>query len=671
MNKYLFQLVVVVFTCLHLNIHAASVKQDGFEYHIEPIADWIVSQPLPPAKLKKDLGASWLLSDTQVLMTKDQYARFYHYGVKVNLESGLKDASETGIYFQPDFQQLKINFVRRHRHGEVLEMTKAVDIRLLQREEGISQGIYDGGVTARLLIPDVQVGDTIEYAYTIEGNNPIFKGQYFTGFPLNWSVNVDKVFVQLTTDKALNYKVYNADDKNLQHSQQGNRHFYHWSASNVSAVYDEGEYPGWYDPYMSVRFSEHDSWSGVVDWATEFYQISTIKNTKLLKLAAKWAKQSKTKQAYVEKVVRYAQNNIRYFGIEIGQNSHRPYSPDEVFERKYGDCKDKTMFINTLLSMQGIEAYPALVSSRSTKAIQKLIPQPGAFDHVISTFFLNGKQYWVDGTRSFQFGDIENIGISDFQYALLVKPGTNSLSTINTPVKTNEIILSEVYQADSFNGPAQLTATFEYAYAQAENTRSFLKSEGIKHFSKSYMNFYAKQFPSIQLLGNAKIVDDEKHNRVTVKLNFEIANYWTQNQAQYELPLYGDLIAEYIAKPSVSNRKMPLYNPYPIKLKHDILINYPNETNWNLNELLLDIGSPQLHYKREIIPKADSIRVTHEFETLSDHIDVASVTDYLEKTNSIREAIYYSVGIDNREFQQENTQDLKTLVKRLLKQGRN
>jgi len=654
-----------------VSVNAVTFTQEGFDYDIKPEADWIHQVTFKqPESDQHSSAAIWLLSDTQIHMQHPDYARFHHYAVKVNHENGLKDASEFGVYFLPDFQKLEINYVKRYRDDKVENLTKQVDIRLLQREEGYSQGIYDGGVTAMLLVKDVQVGDTIEYAYTINGRNPIFGDEYFTGIPLNWSVPVGAVYGRVVSDKPLNYQVVGKPEKMLKNKQMEGRYEYLWQESSVAAVYDEGEYPLWYDPYAGVRFSQYDNWGQVVEWAQELYQIPEITNPELIALSEQWAAESQSKKAFVEKVIRYAQNNIRYFGIEIGQNSHRPYSPDLVFESKFGDCKDKTMFINSLLARQGIKAYPALVSSKSRKAIKDRIPQPGAFDHVISTFELDGKNYWIDGTRQLQYGELEHIGISNFDQALVVKPGTQSLRKIDADMKPNELSLEEEYVSESYQKPVKLNAKFHYRYDNAENTRSFLRIEGYDNFAQSYKNFYNKQFPSIQLIGELNIQDDEAHNAMTVSMQFEIPDYWKQNQPTYEAALYGDIIADYITKPAVVSRSTPYAKAFPANLEHKVTIRYNDIVNWSLPERQLTIESDALVYERNIDFAEDWIQVTHSYQARQDHVATEEVAEYVNQGNEIRKALFYEVYIDNNEYQAAESSDLKSILKGLLKKNR-
>lgn len=670
--KMLKLILLCAFLLLSCNVVIAeTIKQTGFEYSLKKHPSWVKPQTFAQnMQSESDSGASWLLSDTQIMLSDPDYSRFSHYAVKVNLENGLKEASELNIFFQPQFQSLDINFIKRYRNNKVVDIARQVDINLLRREESYSQGIYDGGVSAMILINDVQVGDIIEYGYTIKGRNPIFEQEYFTGFAVNWNVPVGKMFAKVFSDKKLNYRVSGSQLDLMQKFEEDKFNVYLWEEEKTKAVYDDGEYPFWFQPYGVVRFSEHDSWADIVRWAEKLYQQPKIINKELLALSDKWISESRDKKEYAEKVIRYAQNNIRYFGIEIGQNSHRPFSPDEVFARKFGDCKDKTMFINTLLARQGIEAFPALVSLQNRSGIKERLPQPGVFDHVISTFKIDGKSYWIDGTRQLQYGDLDHIGITNFKQALVIKDGINQLTEIDADIKTDKVTLKEVFVSDSYKKPVVLNARFEYQFDHAESMRYFLKSEGIDNFSKSFVNFYSKQFPAIQLAKDLDLVDDEKLNKFVVNAKFEIVDFWKHEQEKFEVALYGDMIADYVRKPSVVSRRSPLANLHPVSLEHSVTLKHNDQINWDIPDKTFSVSSDEMNYSRNIDFADNFITVKHQYESKKDYIEIEKVATHVESVKKIREALFYSVYIDNVEQASSSSSNLKSVVKALLKKNR-
>ena len=51
----------------------------------------------------------------------------------------------------------------------------------------------------------------------------------------------------------------------------------------------------------------------------------------------------------------------------MGTNSHQPTPASETLALRYGDCKDKTVLLISLLKALGVEAHPALVNTEDNK----------------------------------------------------------------------------------------------------------------------------------------------------------------------------------------------------------------------------------------------------------------------------------------------------------------
>jgi len=98
--------------------------------------------------------------------------------------------------------------------------------------------------------------------------------------------------------------------------------------------------------------------------------------------------------------------DIRYFGAELGVNTHRPTAPDKVLAQRFGDCKDKVLLLISLLRRLDIPASPVLVSTSFRGGIGELLPSPLAFDHVIMRVAMPGVFFWLDATRSHQTGTL-------------------------------------------------------------------------------------------------------------------------------------------------------------------------------------------------------------------------------------------------------------------------
>lgn len=109
----------------------------------------------------------------------------------------------------------------------------------------------------------------------------------------------------------------------------------------------------------------------------------------------------------LEKALQFVQDEIRYTGLEAGIGGYKPRNPAEVFEQRFGDCKDKSLLLCYILNELGIEAYPALVSTTDRQGIIAWLPSPNAFNHCVVQVRQGGVR-WYDPTISLQGGSYHN-----------------------------------------------------------------------------------------------------------------------------------------------------------------------------------------------------------------------------------------------------------------------
>ncbi len=91
----------------------------------------------------------------------------------------------------------------------------------------------------------------------------------------------------------------------------------------------------------------------------------------------------------LEALLTWIRHQVRYVAVEVGVGGYRPSAPAEVIERRWGDCKDKSLLLIELLAARGIEARPALVRSDLERPGGDF-PSPGDFDHLIVAVSTDG-----------------------------------------------------------------------------------------------------------------------------------------------------------------------------------------------------------------------------------------------------------------------------------------
>ncbi|HEX2964955.1 MAG TPA: DUF3857 and transglutaminase domain-containing protein, partial [Syntrophorhabdaceae bacterium] len=90
--------------------------------------------------------------------------------------------------------------------------------------------------------------------------------------------------------------------------------------------------------------------------------------------------------------------NIRYVSITLDQHRLIPHEAPATFRNQYGDCKDKSTLLISLLKSIGIRSYICLVNTRTL--IDKSEATPKAFNHAIVAIPYRGFYTFLDPTST-------------------------------------------------------------------------------------------------------------------------------------------------------------------------------------------------------------------------------------------------------------------------------
>ena len=185
-------------------------------------------------------------------------------------------------------------------------------------------------------------------------------------------------------------------DFKLETSENNGIRTFNWSADQVSEIHHEDNEPAWtvLDPFFTI--STIADWEDVVNWSLPHYNKPETQNQELATVAARIERRNDTVEAKVGAALQWVQGEIRYFGIELGENSHNPSSADTTLSRRYGDCKDKTVLLIALLNKLGVNAQPALVNTRGYLRDPDYPYRQHAFNHVIVHLEVDGVSHFVD-----------------------------------------------------------------------------------------------------------------------------------------------------------------------------------------------------------------------------------------------------------------------------------
>ena len=326
----------------------------------------------------------------------------------------------------------------------------------------------------------------------------------------------------------------------------------------------------------------------------------------------------------------------------------------------------------TMLGELGIKAYPALVSTEYQRDIDNWLPSPGLFDHVIVTTELDGKRYWLDGTRNYQRGSIDTMGVPDFERALIISKKGNRLSPIEIRESaTSGIDIEEEFVTTDFGAPVQLNVKTTYKGAAAESMREYFATNTPAEISRSYMNYYAKIYPSIDIDRNVESSDDTGENLFTVSERYRVKDFWqTEDETKYA-SLLGSTIAPYITKPKTIRRTAPLAVEHPINIRHTSTIIYPEDVEYEIEEPEVTIESRFMGYQRAVSYDSRKLTVTHNFSSRKETVMPAQLDNYFDNINKISDQLEYTTTLSEPPAQTNIGGRINTLLDRLDKLSSN
>jgi len=88
---------------------------------------------------------------------------------------GLQQASQLGLVWNPGLQTPTVHYARIIRAGESSNILEKADFTILRREAALEQSLQINGLLTGVLVnPDIRVGDTIDFAYSVRTQFDIF-----------------------------------------------------------------------------------------------------------------------------------------------------------------------------------------------------------------------------------------------------------------------------------------------------------------------------------------------------------------------------------------------------------------------------------------------------------------------------------------------------------------
>jgi transglutaminase-like putative cysteine protease len=503
------------------------------------------------------------------------------------LFKNIEDYASVEIPIYSD-QQLREIQARTIKQDGTIIMLKKKDFYTITGQ-GDESVFYSDTKTVRFTFPAIEKGCIIEYKYTIRKDYPFRRDvwyiqNYIPTLRNQYRLAVPKILME-QYDWRWRYKSYNYEigepdvikPISAEQSTLRQKIIFTWSLKDIPAFESERMMPPHNNYFGHVKFAPDNwrTWNDISSWYyKKLFEPQLILTDKIENLAKQITKNSNNDLDKIQNVYNYIQG-LRYVAIELGIGGYQPSLPQIVLERQYGDCKDKSILLISLLKSLGITAKPVLVLTTSTGTIDSEFPSLNFNHMIVKAETKDGKFFWMDPTVKFcKLGELpwqcEGINV-----LILNEDGTSKME--RTPYSNHDQNITDIEIQVSINSFKEASFKVSIKYKGEENFRN-------RHYFSDRTDKEMREFCKALIIDdylNATISNysfsnlDSLNSDLTLNFDFAIPNAIQQQGDLYFLNVDPFKLLDDMGWLLKEIRNYPIKFKYPYTIKKRITINFP------------------------------------------------------------------------------------------------
>ena len=280
-------------------------------------------------------------------------------------------------------------------------------------KNNLNDSFYDDSKELSFIYPKLAKGSKTQLKLQYNIKNPRFLNAFFFGdfYP----VIRNKVTIIADKDIELIFKPFhlkNAPKITFKKKKKGKNYEYTWSQLNSEKFDIEADAPSYRSilPHIIpiiTSYKENNETKKLLDGVGGLYSwyYSLVENINKEdtdpELEALVAELTKGKASDLEKVKAlyyWTQKNIKYIAFEYALGGFIPREANDVFQKKYGDCKDNSSILYKMLEIAGLEGNLTWIGTRKIPYTYEEVPTPAVDNHMILSYEYNNKTYYLDAT---------------------------------------------------------------------------------------------------------------------------------------------------------------------------------------------------------------------------------------------------------------------------------
>jgi hypothetical protein len=316
------------------------------------------------------------------------------------------------------------------------------------------------------------------------------------------------------------------------------------------------------------------SWKDVSRFKSELSETQAASNDAMAAKSRELTAGAKTEFERIQAIGHYAQS-VNYVSIQLGLGrggGYRPHAAVDVFNKNYGDCKDKANLMRAMLKTIGVESYLVSIYSGDPTFVRQEWPSPQQFNHCIIAVKVSDETQSPTVVKHPSLGRLlifdptdDDTPVGDLpdheqgSYALIVAGDAGELMKMPvTPPEANR--LERTVEAELGADGALTAKVSERSFGQAavEERRLFKRAER-PQYVKYIERWVTQTAPSANVL-KSEPTDDARQGKFALDVEFKSPNY-----AQL---MRGKLM---VFKPAIVSRRSSVFLT-EAKRKHPVVL---------------------------------------------------------------------------------------------------
>ncbi|MBS0616246.1 MAG: DUF3857 domain-containing protein [Verrucomicrobia bacterium] len=558
------------------------------------------------------------------------HTQFYRYVRYVDDADDLEDFNLPS--FDPTVQTCTVhslNVISKKGKEDRLSPT-AIKLKTHEEDDFIDEG--EKGIEVSL--DNLQEGDMVEISFSIQGEHkrpsPLFSGAARAN-------DAEQSVYRIVTgsQRSLSFKAFNTSALPKKERLSDTLDAYTWQPPRASYNYENYQ-PMWYDSKPRLEVSEFKNWNEVVKAQLPLFTLPKdfVPTDEMKTLVTKWKEESKG-DPYVAATLAltFVQDEIEFENDRGGKWNFTPFPPEGTMSVRYGNCRDKSLLLHTLLGMMGINSQLALTDFDENPKLPESLPGYHVFDHTLLRISIEGKHYWVEPIDDHRGGDIKTRPFSGYEYALVLDPTTNDL----TPCPPNKEMLAKTVietavKVDTTAQKVFFSCSTHMFGAYADAMRSDIEDfkEAKTAFSSSFLPHLNNGKYTIEKQHPIDISDDRHSNELILRQRYDLLPVGLDKEFELTPSSFTQKLREdyYGAEKRTAPFKLPSGGlKEVITIEGTTIAPLPSSRRF---------GNDFMRYTEEATQNGDQTKLTREVEYLKGYFPAKSKLEYAKMLGQIR-----------------------------------